>query len=441
MSRLIDAATEHAISTVCNATTALDAFRLYAIHHDQLSEWKFLLRDEIGTLPSHAVHREFEHGATINSVFGTAPVFMLDQTIYRNMLAGDAKFYFDFSIALDTQAVSHLHPYISGRDAGDVDPDLKEVFAFIARPDVNVDAMPYLLENVDKAGLNSNVDLKIRDKLLAYEVLRTLDPRALKDHDEVRSVLTESELSKSVDIQMARLSEYARDERFLAGLAQQYQFVYACLLKMVMLRLGNHRSSVDRCIEEFTQFCHGILATIAGRELVLCRWLLSSKRLPKFFGKLNGKRIDALRNMAWDLFHIRQMEQRLSLNLEDSASFFFSALLTFDRGMSEIIDLYPLRAVACHRSRPIAIPFFANEWRDQIAGTRATVDAYKERFFSEQALLDRSTRLETAKRELYTHIRHLEQQLVEQHGFTPGRPRNVAAYPYGWGVRADQAAS
>ncbi|QBH00941.1 hypothetical protein [Xanthomonas oryzae] len=297
MPRSIDAATEHAIYTICDASTALDAFRLYAINQEQLSEWKFILRDDAGTLPSHAAYREFKHGATVNSVFGTAPVFMLDRNIYRDMLAGPAKFHFDFSIALDTQAVSHLHPYISGRDAEDIDPDLNEVFAFISRPDVNVDAMPYLLENLDKVGLSSTVDLKIRDKLLAYEALRTLDPKALQDRGEVRSGLTESELLKIVDTHMSRLFEGARDRRFLAGLAQQYQFVYACLLKMVILKLGNHRRSVDRCVEEFTQFCHDILAAIAGRELVLCRWLISSKKLPKFLAR--SIRDASMRYVTW----------------------------------------------------------------------------------------------------------------------------------------------
>lgn len=432
MSSLVDETTSNIINSICNASTALDAFQLYAIHHDQLAEWKFLLRDEFGTLPSHAIQREFAHGATVSSVFGASPVLVLDQNVYRDMLSGSANFHFDFSIALDTQAVSHLHPYISGRDADNIDLDLKDVFSFIARPDVNVDAMPYLLENIDKVGVVAGVDLKIYEKILAYEVLRTLDQEALQDRGEVRSRLNIQELSQSAGTHMSRLSDYARNKQFLEGLARQYQFVYACLLKIVMLKLNDSSASIDRRIGEFTEFCHEILACIAGRELVLCRWLLSSKKLPSFFGKINGKSIDYLRNMAWDLFHVRQMEYRFSLNLDDRAGFFFPAFLTFDRGMSEIIGLYPLRAVACHRTLPISIPFFANDWHGQIAGTKAAVDDYIQRFFSGKAVSDRAKRLEGAKVGLSENIRLLERRLVEEQGFITGRPRSIAVYPYGW---------
>jgi len=244
--------------------------------------------------------------------------------------------------------------------------------------------------------------------------------------------LTEVELVNHIEEHMNFLVESACNTRFLTGLAQQYQFVYACLLKMVMLKLCNRQLSIDKCIGEFTQFCHDVLATIAGRELVLARWLLSTKKLQKFFHKLERKQIDTLRNMAWDLLHVRQMEKRFSLTLDSRASFFFSSLLTFDKGLSEVIDLYPLRAMACRISHPVAIPFFADDWRRQIASTQAEIDAYKTRFFSIEARADRETRREAAKHGLYLHIHQMEQQLVDQHGFASGKLHSIATYPHGW---------
>ena len=83
-----DVAIERLFRTICGAANARDLFQLYSIHRDQLLKWKLIIRDEAGNFPPHVVQHEFARGATVCSVFGNSPVFMLDQQIYRNMLAG-----------------------------------------------------------------------------------------------------------------------------------------------------------------------------------------------------------------------------------------------------------------------------------------------------------------------------------------------------------------
>jgi hypothetical protein len=48
--------------------------------------------------------------------------------------------------------------------------------------------------------------------------------------------------------------------------------------------------------------------------------------------------------MAWDLYHFRQVTQMLSRDLTQEIHYYFPAMLTFDKGFAEILDVYSLRA-------------------------------------------------------------------------------------------------
>ena len=87
------------------------------------------------------------------------------------------------------------------------------MFAFTSRQDVYDDAMPYMQENIEKTSLSSKVDHMTREKLWAYEVLRTLDPELLRLRDEVQLILTANELFRNADMHMQLLYQYASGER------------------------------------------------------------------------------------------------------------------------------------------------------------------------------------------------------------------------------------
>jgi len=64
------------------------------------------------------------------------------------MRNGVATFSIDYSISLDTQAVSYLKSFIVGSTGGSLPKDIAEVLGFITRDDVYVDPIPYVLENL-----------------------------------------------------------------------------------------------------------------------------------------------------------------------------------------------------------------------------------------------------------------------------------------------------
>jgi len=421
---------EYAVALVGHAASPREAFELFQQCASLLQDYKFVIRGALGTQPSHAFDRTFAHGAGVHTLFAGMPVLVLDQRITREMLEGQAQFHFDYSIALDTQAVSYLHPCTRGRDPAISNPDLKEVFELIARPDVSVDPLPYLLENVDQIGISPKIDAKILEKLRAYEVLKTIDSSALENGD-IRSTHPDAE----VDQRAAKLMESMKSMTTPAGgiksLAMQYQYFHSCLLAIVDAHFDTSLDPQEKLLS-FAAFCDQELSSMAGREMQLAHWLFNSRELPEFFRKLKEMDIKSIRNMSWDLFHLRQMEQRYTLTHTPGADFFFPAILTFDKALREVIDLHPLRAIAWSTRDREPIPFYDRDPLQLMFVSPQEAGDFTDRFYSDLARQLRASRIAESRNGISATVRRWERRLHERYGFTPGRERALATYPFGW---------
>lgn len=426
----LDMKSELAATLVGQAASPQEAFELFQQHFQLLQDYKFVIRGMYGTQPSHAIDRTFTHGAGVHTLFAGSPLLVLDQRIVREMQQGQAQFHFDYSVALDTQAVSYLHPYICGRDPAISNPDLKEVFNLISRPEVSVDPLPYIHENTDQIGLSSKIDAKIMEKLRAYEVLRTIDSSALEMGD-VRSTLTDNELDQRAAGLMAAMRSTASSSREIRSLAVRYQYFHSCLLAIVDIYLDDSLDPRAKLLS-FAHFCDHELSSMAGREMQLAHWLFNSPEPPEFFRKLKDKDIKSIRNMSWDLFHLRQMEHNYVLTSAAEADFFFPAILTFDKSLREVIDLHPLRAIAWSTRERSPMTFYYRNPLDLMFASSQQADEFMDRFYSYSARERRALQIGRSRDSISELVRRWERRLQERHGFTPGRERAMATYPLGW---------
>ncbi|HVI90888.1 MAG TPA: hypothetical protein VM659_21500 [Dongiaceae bacterium] len=402
--------TSELIAAICNSGTK-DAYLLYQTWLPLLADYKFILSSADGWSPGFAVNRTFSGGASVRSLFKAPGVLVLDADTVREMSQGRSNCPFDHSIALDTQALSYLEPYLLGRS---VPSDFQEVFEFIARDDVNVDPLPYLFENYqnleDIAAAN-----RVFDKLKAYEILRTLDKDRLNQHGEVRSTLTEYELiARTQQLMSKRYMAYENDI-VSSALKVRHQLFYAYLLKMASLQIGSPSISVKQKTRSFLEFCDSDLAAIPGREAIIGRAYFSRGQNLSFFGKVQKGRsniLNQLKNMAWDLLHVRHMEQTMALTPVPGARYFFPAFLTFDKRLIQIMDLYPLRAIAFRIDGSDTLPFFDGDWFDLIASDATDKVEIVERYYSPEAIGARAARRETSESRLPDIVSGLEADLL-----------------------------
>lgn len=402
------------VADIGNADSVEEAYELYRLFSPLIKDYKFVLAAEKGAKPGFATNRIFSAGAAVRSLFKTDRVLVLDiDTLLEMETTGQSTYPIDYSISLDTQALSYLEPYMTGRSVSAIPKDFKEVFEFIARADVYVDPMPYLMENLRNLDDPVAAD-KIFGKLRAYEILRTIDEDWLGSRDIVRSVLSEQELSRRAQEHISRMYLDRSHHAAMNALTFRHQFQYCCLLKMVSIQLNSSKENVNEKVMAFLEFSHSQLATMTGRETALARAYFERGQNLAFFGKIQKKRPDILKqldNMAWDLLHIRQLEEVLTLPSPMGGRYFFPALLTFDKRFIEVIDLYPLKSCAFKIGGTEIIPFYDGDWLELISPKRDDGHAAVKKYFSEGAIASRATRRNDAKMQLPDIVRQLENEV------------------------------
>ncbi|EPF6763602.1 hypothetical protein MKP23_003372, partial [Acinetobacter baumannii] len=153
------------------------SLKIYERYFYDLIGYKFILTfdNDGGAVTGQSIDKYFSKGASVKSLFSEKKVFVLDEDTYNQMkIYGKSDFLIDYSISLDTMALSYLEPFIYTPKNNQLHDKIKEVFDFISRDDVFVDASPYILENSFNFLDQSKVD-KIFNRIKAYEFLRNFD--------------------------------------------------------------------------------------------------------------------------------------------------------------------------------------------------------------------------------------------------------------------------
>jgi hypothetical protein len=166
---------------------------------------------------------------------------------------------------------------------------------------------------------------------------------------------------------------------------------------------------------DFLVFCDEELGAIFAREAAIAHAYFDRGQNLTFFGKVQTGRSDLktqLKNMAWDLWHIRQMEEGLTLSIRPEARYYFTALLTFDKRLIEIMNLYPLRAFGFNQSGEEIMPVYDGDWLGAIAAQDDVRDRLAARFYSDQARSARAARMATAQPRLADLEAQLESEMA-----------------------------
>lgn len=368
------------VALIANADSVDEALLAFEDLRGLIPDWKFVFASDRGPVPGLSVNRTFSDGSVVRSLFSTERALVLDEVTRGEMLAHDAAtFPIDYSISLDTQALSYLAPFMEGKSAG-IPDDFHEIFAFIAQDNVFVDATPYITENLSNVLAEPE---KIRLRLQGYESLRTIDAAHFQQTGELRSTATQSEREENVDRILSRMTTDASEPATMAAALHAHSRLYCLLLKMATIQLRRPQPELAAGkIAEFMDFMDGTLQTICAREAIVAAEYFARKQGEfRFFNKIQTKhpknRIN-LKNMAWDLFHIRHIElaatfaETMSDDPLTSPRYFFPALLTCDIGFIEVIDLYPLKSYAYKKGSNRPMPFTALDWIAKITACGAT---------------------------------------------------------------------
>lgn len=401
------------INLICQAGTLKKSFELYEKYMAHLKGWVFIFPSYHGSTVGFSVNRSFSGRGRVRGLFSTPNAFILDETIYHGMKNHQQIIFpIDYSVSLDNQATSYIESYING-NLSKTPIDLYEAIEFITRPEVNIDPVPYLIENLFNLNQENNID-KIFNKIKAYEILRYIDRDYFLKNKKICSVLSEEELnsssSKFISTMLHDLSSPAFQE-----LNTQINAYYALLLKMSIIHFTSKKSA-DTKIYEFLKFTDEHISTLFLRESIFARMFFEKGNSLAFFYKVQlntTNLLPVLKGMAWDFHHIRSMERICSSNIFSEAQYFFPSILTFDASLSELIDLCPLKAIAYNKTSFQFQPFFDQQLVESINPRKYNKELNQMYFnLEDKDKKLRDQRRQFAKKNLHLLVENLEKEVL-----------------------------
>ncbi|ADL55847.1 hypothetical protein [Gallionella capsiferriformans] len=384
------------VALIANADSASEALLAYEDLRGLIPDWKFVFASDTGQMPGFSVNRAFSDGSVVRSLFSKERVLVLDEATHSEMLVNDkTTFPIDYSIALDTQVLSYLAPYLEGKTTR-IPDDFHEIFAFIAQKNVFVDPIPYMTENLINVLNPKNVN-DIRRRLNGYEMLRTIDEVHFNQTGEVRSTISQGEQNTRVDNTLNQMINGASNPETLKAALHGHTWVYCLLLKMATIQLRRPQPEfAAEKLAEFIEFMDLRLQTIFAREaIVAAEYFVRGQNNFGFFGRIQkGKptNLAHLRNMAWDFWHIRNVEEATTNEQfqsdapERRARYFFPSLLTCDKDFIEVIDLYSLKSYAYKKGTYRPIPFAETDWIAKVAGSKQAEHDFIQKYYSRTAI-------------------------------------------------------
>lgn len=409
-----------AVASIADADSLSEALDAYDDYVGLVPDWHFVFASTSGAIPGLSMHRTFADGSVVRGLFASNAVVLLDPVTRRDMESGrKAVIPIDYSISLDTQAISYLTPYLQG-NTSKLPNDFHEIFSFISDEHVFVDPIPYMLENLANILEKKSVE-HIRKRLAGYETLRTIDSSHFMATNKVRSTVGKTEQQRNVDDLLARMIHDASNGELMESLRSRHACLYAVLLKMVTIQLRNPQRALPSKLDEFMEFLDATMQTMHAREAIVAAEYFAKGRKLKFFKRIHKspashlpRLLKALKNMAWDFLHIRHVEGAsviegaVSQLAHSSPRYFFPSLLTCDKDFVKVIDLYPLKSYAYQKKSHQLIPFPAMDWVAKVACEPTREEDFRSRFYSDAAIERRDILREKAFQNIHEIVLRLE---------------------------------
>lgn len=380
-----------AMISVCSAPTLLESLMIFETNKDILKDCKFIFTSEgVANIPEYSRQRKFSNGAGVYNIFASEKIVVLDTNVLEAMKKGTANYSVDYSVSLDTMAVSYLRPYLNNREHR-VPKDFKEIFCFLAQEDVNIDPMPYMFENTQNINDPLKID-SIFEILKAYEILKNIDTKLLNENDIIRPRISEKQIGDNARKNLDTIFEISKNRDTVEFINNPYNLKYCLLLKIALIQLKNPRKESEKKILELLDFCDSELNRIFLREVVVaCKYFEVGQNLT-FFGKVQKGKKDLLKiikNMAWDLYHISEMERTMTYSFGSDANYYLPVFLTFDMRLIEILQLYRVKAIGFSEVSKEIVPVSDIEHAIDSSTNKKNISVY----FSEEARINRSLRM------------------------------------------------
>lgn len=407
---------EKIIAAIVEAGNINDAVLLFSANFDLLENYIFFVSydESSAILPSHAVDKDFKKTGAVRGLYQYKNVYIISRETIGNLLLKKEQIIpIDYSISLDTQAVSYLHRFFLEPEHKKLPLDFKEFFKFIADPKVNADPMPHMIENIYNLKNGGNIHA-IYDVKYAYEKFRNIDYNYYIEENKFRFLIDDYEIKKIAQEQISKEIYRLSDTQFFEEYEKSFNIQYIIILIIAVIRWKYPQKHINTTLYKYFEMCQEYIGLLPVRDANLAYTVFLGKI--EFYGEIEKNSDDFIRKlkgMAWDLFHFRHLEKVTTLKISDYTDYFFPAICSFDDRFVQLIEFYKLKGLAYKRGTSKIYPFYSFGIEDMIELTDKGRKKIEEDFFSNDAIMTRKMSYESKDKNFKDIILKLESEFFE----------------------------
>lgn len=326
-------------------TSFNDMFNLYYSHRNIIKDWTFIVATNE---PFNMDLYSGLEGVTgvkerLFTPFVNGRVSIINDRILKRCIENNdsmARFY--KCVSFDTQTVSYIERYYKN---GTVPYDgFDVVVRLLQGGDFGVDHIPYIIENLL---FNSDKKESVEQTLFAYEMMCS--------ENAGNEMLCRKKAKKTV-------SMYNEKElSFPSEVKTQYKMIYLSLLKMSLIQLQYNKLTTEEKMKMFVEYIATKLCRIMQAEINLAKLYFDEGSQCGFFGKIhvgNLKIIDQLKNMTWDLMHLRFMDYSSMFFDDKKGDALIPYFFTYDKRLQHVRECYSLQALAINKLSYSVVPIY-----------------------------------------------------------------------------------
>ena len=240
------------------------------------------------------------------------------------------------TVDFDLNIFTYLNKIMRGRkiNVGIDRIDIIDYFNYIKANGFQYGIVTALMERVAKP-----LDLKILFEMLTsfvrYDKVSQIDKKFRKVHLNIFEYNRVWKLYKNTKKQINES-------------VQQYDAVCCCVMKAYLIKKYDKEKNLNKKVDKFINYCLHVLNCYMEKEIVLLSlYILEDDRVKETFKKLNktSKIEEQILNVAWDIYHIRLIEQiMLHNNVGRKEQIILSYFATADKGLIDAMKINPIKA-------------------------------------------------------------------------------------------------
>lgn len=305
----------------------------------------------------------------LRSYYSSEKLFFIDrETINRMQTYEQIAFNIGYSIFADTNVASDIHKFLQKKKLGQ---NQKDIVSFIDRLlfyNLDFNFYYYIIENtklifrIYNRHKNKRTNYKLFwqdiknehphfcENLISLILFSKIDKKKYREFSSLKFTISEEEAEKKAIISL--YETYFNNNKNLRSdftdIRNRFYHFYLLTIKILSINFSSNNIASKKLLD-LISFMHNKLGYIAEREMIIAfNYFNNERRAKEFFQTINrGKQTNnkklqkKIQNLVWDLMLPRFIEH--CLRSQEQEKFFLPYLVTSDKKLSNLLDLYPIR--------------------------------------------------------------------------------------------------